>query len=49
MYDALEENEKDDIIILEDGILSKETNKEDCEEDFGTWVDGEFDLDEEQY
>ena len=49
LYDAFEENEKDVIIIFEDGIISKETNKEDCEEDSGTWVDGECDLDEEQY
>jgi hypothetical protein len=49
LYDALEEDEKDDINSFEDGIISKETNKEDCEEDSGTWVDGECDLDEEQY
>ena len=48
MYDALEEDAKDDINIFEDGIISKETNKESCEEDSCTWVDGEYDLDEEQ-
>ena len=30
-------------------ILSKETNKGHYEEDSGTWVNGECDLDEEQY
>jgi hypothetical protein len=49
LYDALEEDEKDDINSFEDGILSKETNKNDCEEDSGKWVNGECDLDEEQY
>ena len=49
LYDALEEDEKDDINSFEDGILSKETNKNDCEEDSGKWVDGECDLDEDQY
>jgi hypothetical protein len=48
LYNALEEDAKDDINSFEDGIISKETYKEDCEEDSGTWVDGECDLDEEQ-
>jgi hypothetical protein len=48
LYNALEEDAKDDINSFEDGIISKQTNKEDCEEDSGTWVDGECDLDEEQ-
>ena len=49
LYNALGEDAKDDINSFEDGIISKETNKEDCEEDSGTWRDGECDLDEEQY
>jgi hypothetical protein len=49
LYDALEEDGKDDINSFEDGIISKETNKEDCEEDSGIWIEGECDLDEDQY
>lgn len=44
LYDALEEDAKDDINSFEDGIISKETNKKACEEDAGTWVDGECDF-----
>ena len=48
LYNALAEDEKDDINSFEDGILSKETDKKACEEDAGSWVDDECDLNEDQ-
>jgi hypothetical protein len=49
LYDALEKDEKDNIISFEDGIFSKDIVEEECEEEYGNLVDGKCDLDEEQY
>ena len=50
LYDALEEDEKDDINSFEDGIKSTKIDDKDmCKEEYGNWVNGECDLDEDQY
>ena len=50
LYDALEEDEKDNINSFADGVKSSNLDeKEMCEEEYGNWVEGEGDLDEDQY
>ena len=53
MYNALEEDAKDDINSFEDGIFSKDIDEDECEEEeeeeYGDLVNGKCNLDEEQY